>query len=146
MERAKAKLIFVLRLTLAIIIILLSLNFRNIAKVLITMGKLPLTMIGGIWLLYVEGVNFSVDVGVGVGFRVFAGVAVEIGVIMQVYLNQAYNETREWYQVYKKFTADSFTDKNGYHTLLLNLADGSSFKLSNFPRVKLYYLFLGKYL
>lgn len=95
MERAKAKLIFVLRLTLAIIIILLSLNFRNIAKVLITMGKLPLTMIGGIWLLYVEGVNFSVDVGVGVGFRVFAGVAVEIGVIMQVYLNQAYNETRE---------------------------------------------------
>lgn len=78
MERAKAKLIFVLRLTLAIIIILLSLNFRNIAKVLITMGKLPLTMIGGIWLLYVEGVNFSVDVGVG--FRVFAGVAVEIGV------------------------------------------------------------------
>jgi Cu(I)/Ag(I) efflux system membrane protein CusA/SilA len=93
MERAKAKLIFVLRLTLAIIIILLSLNFRNIAKVLITMGKLPLTMIGGIWLLYVEGVNFSVDVGVG--FRVFAGVVVEIGVIMQVYLNQAYNETRE---------------------------------------------------
>ena len=93
MERAKAKLIFVLRLTLAIIIILLSLNFRNIAKVLITMGKLPLTMIGGIWLLYLEGVNFSVDVGVG--FRVFAGVAVEIGVIMQVYLNQAYNETRE---------------------------------------------------
>ena len=93
MERAKAKLIFVLRLTLAIIIILLSLNFRNIVEVLITMGKLPLTMIGGIWLLYVEGVNFSVDVGVG--FRVFAGVAVEIGVIMQVYLNQAYNETRE---------------------------------------------------
>jgi Cu(I)/Ag(I) efflux system membrane protein CusA/SilA len=93
MERAKAKLIFVLRLTLAIIIILLSLNFRNIVEVLITMGKLPLTMIGGIWLLYVEGVNFSVDVGVG--FRVFAGVVVEIGVIMQVYLNQAYNETRE---------------------------------------------------
>ena len=93
MERAKAKLIFVLRLTLAIIIILLSLNFRNIAKVLITMGKLPLTMIGCIGLLYVEGVNFSVDVGVG--FRVFAGVVVEIGVIMQVYLNQAYNETRE---------------------------------------------------
>jgi Cu(I)/Ag(I) efflux system membrane protein CusA/SilA len=99
MERAKAKLIFVLRLTL-VVIILLYLNFRNIAEVLIIMGTLPLAMIGGIWLLYVEGFNFSV--AVGVGFIVLAGVSVEIGVIMLVYLKQACNEAIEWHQVYKK--------------------------------------------
>jgi len=106
MERAKAKLIFVLPLTLAIIIILLYLNFRNFTEVLIIMGTLPLAMIGGIWLLYLEGFNFSV--AVGVGFIALAGVAVEIGVIMLVYLNQAYNETRKQLQMSKKsFTTDA---------------------------------------
>ena len=45
-------------------------------------------MVGSIWLMYLEGFNFSV--AVGVGFIALAGVAVEIGVIMLVYLNQAY--------------------------------------------------------
>ena len=45
-------------------------------------------MIGGVWLMYLQGFNFSV--AVGVGFIALAGVAVEIGVIMLVYLNQAY--------------------------------------------------------
>jgi Cu(I)/Ag(I) efflux system membrane protein CusA/SilA len=93
MERAKAKLTYVLPLTLAIIIILLYLNFRNIAEVAIIIATLPLAMIGGIWLMYLEGFNFSV--AVGVGFIALAGVAVEIGVIMLVYLNQAYHEAVE---------------------------------------------------
>jgi Cu(I)/Ag(I) efflux system membrane protein CusA/SilA len=46
-------------------------------------------MVGSIWLMYLEGFNFSV--AVGVGFIALAGVAVEIGVIMLVYLNQEYN-------------------------------------------------------
>ncbi|MGW8195765.1 MAG: efflux RND transporter permease subunit, partial [Desulforhopalus sp.] len=54
----------------------------------IIMGTLPLAMVGSIWLMYVEGYNFSV--AVGVGFIALAGVTVEIGVIMLVYLNQAY--------------------------------------------------------
>ena len=56
------------------------------------MLTLPLAMIGGIWLMYLEGFNFSV--AVGVGFIALAGVAVEIGVIMLVYLNQAYQDTK----------------------------------------------------
>ncbi|TMN66037.1 CusA/CzcA family heavy metal efflux RND transporter [Pseudoalteromonas sp. S1727] len=90
MERAKDKLAYVLPLTLAIIIVLLYLNFRSFVEVAIIMATLPLAMIGGIWLMYLEGFNFSV--AVGVGFIALAGVAVEIGVIMLVYLNQAYNE------------------------------------------------------
>ncbi|MBH0056199.1 efflux RND transporter permease subunit [Pseudoalteromonas sp. SWXJZ94C] len=90
MQRAKDKLTYVLPLTLAIIIVLLYLNFRSFAEVSIIIATLPLAMIGGIWLMYLEGFNFSV--AVGVGFIALAGVAVEIGVIMLVYLNQAYQE------------------------------------------------------
>jgi Cu(I)/Ag(I) efflux system membrane protein CusA/SilA len=89
MQRAKAKFMYVAPLTLLIIIILLFINFRNIAEVATIMGTLPLAMVGSIWLMYLEGFYFSVPVGVG--FIALAGVAVEIGVIMLVYLNQAYH-------------------------------------------------------
>lgn len=88
MQRAKAKLVYVVPLTLAIIIVLLYLNFRNVTEVIIILGTLPLAMVGSIWLMYLQGFNFSV--AVAVGFIALAGVAVEIGVIMLVYLNQAY--------------------------------------------------------
>lgn len=93
MQRAKAKLSYVIPLTLAIIVILLYLNFKCISEVLIIIATLPFAMVGGIWLMYFEGFNFSV--AVGVGFIALAGVAVEIGVIMLVYLNQAYTEQRQ---------------------------------------------------
>ncbi len=88
MQRAKEKLTYVVPLTLAIIIVLLYINFRNVIEVLMIMGTLPLAMVGSIWLMYIQGFNFSV--AVSVGFIALAGVAVEIGVIMLVYLNQAY--------------------------------------------------------
>ncbi|MCB2091718.1 MAG: efflux RND transporter permease subunit [Alphaproteobacteria bacterium] len=90
MLRAQEKLSYVVPLTLMIIIVLLYLNFRNFTEVAIIMGTLPLAMVGSIWLMYLEGYNFSV--AVGVGFIALAGVAVEIGVIMLVYLNQSYRE------------------------------------------------------
>lgn len=88
MLRAKEKLTYVVPLTLSLILILLYLNFRKLAEVAIIMGTLPLAMVGSIWLMYWQGFNFSV--AVAVGFIALAGVAVEIGVIMLVYLNQAY--------------------------------------------------------
>ncbi len=87
MVRAKERLMIVVPLTLVIIILLLYLNFRNFTEVMIIMGTLPLALLGGYWLLYLLGYNMSV--AVGVGFIALAGVAVEIGVIMLVYLNQA---------------------------------------------------------
>lgn len=89
MLRAKQKLKYVIPLTLGIIIMLLFMNFKNIAEVAIIMGTLPFAMIGSIWLMYLEGFNYSI--AVGVGFIALAGVAVEIGVIMLVYLNQSYH-------------------------------------------------------
>ncbi|WP_283709508.1 efflux RND transporter permease subunit [Pseudoalteromonas prydzensis] len=93
MERAKAKLTYVVPFTLAIIVILLYLNFRAFSEVAMIIVTLPMAMIGGLWLMYLEGFNFSV--AVGVGFIALAGVAVEIGVIMLVYLNQALAELKE---------------------------------------------------
>jgi Cu(I)/Ag(I) efflux system membrane protein CusA/SilA len=85
--RARKQLATVLPVTLGIIVLLLYLNFRRFAEVVIIMGTLPLALTGGYWLLYLLGYNMSV--AVGVGFIALAGVAVEIGVIMLVYLNQA---------------------------------------------------------
>lgn len=90
MERAKERLTYVIPLTLAIIIILLYANFRSFIEVALIMGTLPLALIGGLWLMYLYGFNFSV--AVGVGFIALAGVSVEIGVIMLVYLDRAYRD------------------------------------------------------
>ncbi|NIS90656.1 MAG: CusA/CzcA family heavy metal efflux RND transporter [Woeseiaceae bacterium] len=88
MVRAKARLAVVGPLTLAIIVLLLFLNFRRFTEVAIIMGTLPMALVGGVWLLFLLG--YDVSVAVGVGFIALAGVAVEIGVVMLVYLNQAY--------------------------------------------------------
>jgi Cu(I)/Ag(I) efflux system membrane protein CusA/SilA len=87
LERAIAKLKIVLPLTLMIIFVLLWLTFRRISDVLLIMGTLPLSLIGGVWLLWLLGYNLSV--ASAVGFIALAGVAAEFGVIMVLYLNTA---------------------------------------------------------
>jgi len=93
MVRAKERLALVVPVTLVIIVLLLFLNFRTLAEVLIIMCTLPLALVGGFWLLYLLGYNMSV--AVGVGFIALAGVAIEIGVVMLVYLNQALQQHRD---------------------------------------------------
>jgi Cu(I)/Ag(I) efflux system membrane protein CusA/SilA len=75
-------------LTLAIIFLLLYFNFNSITESLIVMLSLPFSLVGGVWLMYLLGYNMSV--AVGVGFIALAGVAAEIGVIMLLYLDMAY--------------------------------------------------------
>jgi Cu(I)/Ag(I) efflux system membrane protein CusA/SilA len=87
MERAKQRLAVVVPVTLVTIILLLFFNFRNMTEVLIIMGTLPMALIGGFWLLYL--LDYNMSVAAGVGFIALAGVAVEIGVVMLVYLKQA---------------------------------------------------------
>ncbi len=92
MERAKEKLSIVVPVTLVIILLLLFLNFKNVTSVMIIMGTLPLALVGGVWLLY--WLDYNLSVAVGVGFIALAGVAVEIGVLMIVYLDQAWNRIK----------------------------------------------------
>jgi len=87
MVRARDRLAVVGPIMLAVIVLLLFINFGSFAEVAIIMGTLPFALIGGLWLLFLLG--YELSVAVGVGFIALAGVAVEIGVIMLVYLNQA---------------------------------------------------------
>jgi Cu(I)/Ag(I) efflux system membrane protein CusA/SilA len=87
LERATAKLKIVVPATLAIIFLLLYLNFRSLTETLIVMLSLPFSLVGGLWLMWWLGFNLSV--AVVVGFIALAGVAAETGVVMLIYLNQA---------------------------------------------------------
>ena len=90
LERAKARLSIVVPLTLALIFLLLYLNFKALTETLIVMLSLPFALVGGIWLMWWLGFNASV--AVAVGFIALAGVAAETGVIMLIYLDQALKE------------------------------------------------------
>ncbi|WP_439494357.1 efflux RND transporter permease subunit, partial [Bosea sp. (in: a-proteobacteria)] len=92
LERAEARLKIVVPVTLAIIFLLLYLNFRRLTETLIVMLSLPFALVGGVWLLWWQGFNMSV--AVAVGFIALAGVAAETGVIMLIYLDQALKEVR----------------------------------------------------
>ena len=93
LERAKQRLAIVVPLTLALIFLLLYLNFRRLTETLIVMLSLPFALVGGIWLMWFMGFNMSV--AVAVGFIALAGVAAETGVIMLIYLDQALSEAKD---------------------------------------------------
>jgi copper/silver efflux system protein len=92
LERAKARLSIVVPVTLLIIFVLLYLNFRRMTETLIVMLSLPFALVGGLW--YMDWLGFNMSVAVAVGFIALAGVAAETGVIMLIYLEQAWAERR----------------------------------------------------
>ena len=92
MERAIAKMKVVIPVTLLSIFLLLYLNFRRITETLIVMLSVPFALVGGVWLMWWLGYNLSV--AVAVGFIALAGVAAETGVIMLIYLDQAWQEVK----------------------------------------------------
>jgi len=88
MQRAQERLKIVVPLTLLLIFVLLYLNFRRLTETFIVMLSVPFSLVGGVWLMYWLGYNMSV--AVAVGFIALAGVAAETGVIMLIYLDNAY--------------------------------------------------------
>jgi Cu(I)/Ag(I) efflux system membrane protein CusA/SilA len=92
-ERAKERLWLVVPLTLVVILVLLYLNFRTLAGTLIILATLPLGLVGGFWLMYLLGYHLSV--AAAIGFIALGGVAVEIGVVMMLYLDRALERRRE---------------------------------------------------
>ncbi|HEY9143189.1 MAG TPA: efflux RND transporter permease subunit [Arenimonas sp.] len=87
MQRAIAKMKIVVPVTLAIIFLLLYLNFRRVTESLIVMLSVPFALVGGIWLLW--ALDYNLSVAVAVGFIALAGVAAETGVVMLIYLDHA---------------------------------------------------------
>jgi copper/silver efflux system protein len=87
-ERAAEKLEVVVPLTLAIIVLVLFLNFRNFTDVALILGSLPFALVGGVWFLW--ALDYNLSIAVAVGFIALAGVAAETGVVMILYLNLAW--------------------------------------------------------
>jgi len=89
LERATARLKVVVPATLLIIFVLLYLTFRRFDEAFLIMATLPFSLVGGFWLLFLLG--HHVSVASAVGFLALAGVAAEFGVIMLLYLKQAWD-------------------------------------------------------
>ena len=88
MERAKERMKVVVPVTLLLIFILLYLNFQRLTETLIVMLSVPFSLVGGIWLMVL--LDYNMSVAVAVGFIALAGVAAETGVVMLIYLDQAF--------------------------------------------------------
>ncbi|MEO5754126.1 MAG: CusA/CzcA family heavy metal efflux RND transporter, partial [Chthoniobacterales bacterium] len=91
--KARENLRIAIPITLLLIFLLLYLNFRNITESLIVMLSVPFALVGGVWLLYLLGYNYSA--AVAVGFIALAGVAAETGVVMIVYLDEAWENLKK---------------------------------------------------
>ncbi len=89
LERAKARLAFIVPLTLVVIFVLLFLAFRRIDEALLIMLAVPFALVGGTWLLWALG--YATSVATAVGFIALAGVAAEFGVVMLIYLRHAWD-------------------------------------------------------
>jgi Cu(I)/Ag(I) efflux system membrane protein CusA/SilA len=88
MERAIEKMKVVVPVTLLLIFLLLYLNFKRITETLIVMLSVPFALVGGVWLMW--ALDYNMSVAVAIGFIALAGVAAETGVVMLIYLDQAW--------------------------------------------------------
>ena len=93
MLRAAARLRIVIPVTLLIVIVLLYFSTRSIPKILIVLLAVPFSLIGAFWLIYLLGYNMSVAVWVGI--IALAGVDAETGVVMLLYLDQAFDKFKK---------------------------------------------------
>jgi copper/silver efflux system protein len=88
MQRVREKMKVVIPATLALIFLLLYLNFRSVGESLIVMLSVPFALVGGFWFIWLLGYNWSV--AVAIGFIALAGIAAETGVVMLIYLDHAW--------------------------------------------------------
>jgi Cu(I)/Ag(I) efflux system membrane protein CusA/SilA len=112
LQRAEARLATVIPLTLFIIFLLLYFNFRRFTETAIVMLSVPFALTGGFWLVYLMGFNFSV--AVAVGFIALAGVAAETGVVMLIYLDNAFREIVEQ----RKAEGQPLSRNDLYHAIM----------------------------
>jgi len=92
MERVRERMKLVLPITLFLVIMLLYLNTRSMAKTFIILLAVPFSAVGAVWLLDLLGYNMSI--GVWVGLIALMGVDAETGVFMLLYLDIAYQDAR----------------------------------------------------
>jgi copper/silver efflux system protein len=93
MQRAQQRLLLVVPLTLLIIIFIIYLNTKSWVKTAIVLLAVPFSLVGAFWMLHLSGYNLSVAVWVGI--IALAGLDAETGVVMLLYLDLAYDDSRK---------------------------------------------------
>jgi Cu(I)/Ag(I) efflux system membrane protein CusA/SilA len=88
MQRARARLLLIVPLTLAVIFLILYFHLKSIIKTLLVLSAIPFSLVGSIWLMWLLDYNWSIAVWVGV--IALAGLAAETGVVMLLYVDLAY--------------------------------------------------------
>jgi Cu(I)/Ag(I) efflux system membrane protein CusA/SilA len=88
MERAKARLMIIVPITLFLIFLILYVNTKSIIKTAIVLSAVPFSIIGSVWLLY--GLHYNWSIAVWVGLIALAGLSAETGVVMLLYLDIAF--------------------------------------------------------
>jgi Cu(I)/Ag(I) efflux system membrane protein CusA/SilA len=92
LERVRARLAFILPLTIGLVFMILYLNFRGVIQSLLVMLGVPFAAVGAVWLLY--ALNFNTSIAVWVGMIALLGVAAETTSVMVVYLDQVWKQGR----------------------------------------------------
>jgi Cu(I)/Ag(I) efflux system membrane protein CusA/SilA len=90
LERARARLAWVVPLTLLLVALLLFLNLRSVAETALVLLAVPFSLVGAVWLLWL--LHYNLSVAVWVGMIALAGLDAETGVLMLLYLNIAHRE------------------------------------------------------
>ncbi|MDP3149672.1 MAG: CusA/CzcA family heavy metal efflux RND transporter [Ignavibacteria bacterium] len=85
--RAQQTIEIIMPIVFLLIFLLLYMTLKNYVEAGVVMLSVPFALIGGMYMIYILGYNFSV--AVWVGFIALYGIAVETGVIMVVYLHEA---------------------------------------------------------
>jgi Cu(I)/Ag(I) efflux system membrane protein CusA/SilA len=93
MQRAKARLMYVIPLTILIIFVIIYINTKSLIKTAIVFLAVPFSLVGAIWLLYL--LHYNMSVAVWVGIIALAGLDAETGVVMLLYLDVAYEDFKE---------------------------------------------------
>jgi len=93
MAEAARRLRILIPLTVVLVFLLLFFHFRNLTDSITVMLSLPFALVGGIWLMW--ALDYNLSVAVQVGFIALAGLATETGVVMLVYLHEAFDRRRK---------------------------------------------------
>jgi len=88
LEEMVARMKIVIPVTLMIIIVLLFLHFRNFMETLIVLLSVPFALVGSVWLMW--ALNYRISTAVWVGVIALAGLAAQTGIVMIVYIDNAY--------------------------------------------------------
>lgn len=92
-QRARQRLLIVIPMVLLVIFGLLYITYHSALEAAHVLMAVPFALTGGIYLLWLLGYNFSV--AVWVGFIALFGTAVQTGVVMVIYLNEAVERKRQ---------------------------------------------------